>query len=162
MERGVSSPCLDPQLEPVLVRDLACPSYSPFMWAGWSVLKLLVLRSSLETVAFMNLFRQPVKMESCLLLSLSCPHHSTMHRAHGSSPFHLRVGWEHVHVCEKWIAFTWIALTAYSCAAGIPAWSHNHTSDYNATRCGHWLFIPTLKVMSQVPGKYRHVLAGLD
>lgn len=67
-------------------------SLIPFMWAGWSVLKLLVLRSSLETVAFMNLFRQPVKMESCLLLSPSCPHHSTMHRAHGSSPFHLRVG----------------------------------------------------------------------
>lgn len=135
------------------------------MWAGWSVLKLFVVGSSLQTVAFMKLFRRPVKMKSCLL---PIPVLSTSwHRAQSLwclCAFHLQAGWEHVYVWETNCLYrgVWGSLTTYSCAAGILAWSHNHTNDYNATRCGHWLLIPTQKAVLQVPGKCRHVLAGLD
>lgn len=73
------------------------------MWAGWSVLKLFVVGSSLQTVAFMNLFRQPVKLKSCLLPVLP----TSRHRAQSLwclCVFRSQAGWEPVPVCEKWIA----------------------------------------------------------
>lgn len=158
---GVSLPYLDPELEPVPVGDLACPSHSPFMWAGWSVLKLFVVGSSLQTVAFMNLFRQPVK--SCLL---HVPVLSTSQH-HAQSPWCACISFASSACVCLWemnclYRCAWGSLATYSWAAGILAWSHNHTNDYSATRCGHWVLIPTLKAVSQVPGKCCHVLVSLD
>lgn len=74
------------------------------MWAGWSVLKLFVVGEFSTNSCFYELFKQPVKLKSCLLPVLSTSQHHAQN-LWCLCVFCWQAGWELMPVCEKWIAF---------------------------------------------------------